>query len=243
MTNHQPTLGVALRRLREERGWTLKEMSHQSGIPFSTLAKIEHDRLSLTYDKIQAACLRLKISMADLLINVDAQQHTVVTGRRSIGRLDNAMRIRTENYDYFYLCPDLSQKSMIPIFTRIQAKSLEDFGPLVHHPGEECIFVLTGRVVVHTEMYASVLLEPYEMLYIDSNMGHAYVLAEGCEEAEILVVCYEAGERVLHDFVQTHALPSGDCPTSAETLLPGQEKRDTPSKRIRKRVAGSRPGS
>jgi transcriptional regulator with XRE-family HTH domain len=35
-TDH-PTLGEVIRNLRAKRGWTLKEMSSETGIPVSTL--------------------------------------------------------------------------------------------------------------------------------------------------------------------------------------------------------------
>ncbi|MGC1302395.1 MAG: cupin domain-containing protein [Caulobacteraceae bacterium] len=60
--------------------------------------------------------------------------------------------------------------------TRILATSLADFGELVRHAGEEFVDVLERRVTVHTEFYNPVTLEPGEAIYIDSNMGHAYVL-------------------------------------------------------------------
>jgi hypothetical protein len=46
--------------------------------------------------------------------------------------------------------------------------------------------MLEGRIEVHTECYEPVILDAGESLYIDSQMGHAYVLAEGCEEASAL---------------------------------------------------------
>ncbi|HAU80730.1 MAG TPA: XRE family transcriptional regulator, partial [Stenotrophomonas sp.] len=53
MSPKSPTLGTLLRGLRTRQGWTLKEMSEHTEIPLSTLSKIEHDRLTLTYDKLQ----------------------------------------------------------------------------------------------------------------------------------------------------------------------------------------------
>ena len=46
---------------RSHRGWTLKEMSERSGIPVSTLSKVEHDRLTLTYDKLLQLSQKLNI--------------------------------------------------------------------------------------------------------------------------------------------------------------------------------------
>ncbi|MBN8841916.1 MAG: helix-turn-helix transcriptional regulator, partial [Sphingomonadales bacterium] len=39
-----PTLGAVMRGIRSRNGWTLKQMSAKSGIPVSTLSKVEHDR-------------------------------------------------------------------------------------------------------------------------------------------------------------------------------------------------------
>jgi transcriptional regulator with XRE-family HTH domain len=59
-----PTLGRILRELRANRGWTLKEMSERAGIPVSTLSKVEHDRLTLTYDKLLQLSQKLNIRMS-----------------------------------------------------------------------------------------------------------------------------------------------------------------------------------
>ncbi|WP_447760598.1 cupin domain-containing protein [Sphingopyxis panaciterrae] len=162
--------------LRTRNGWTLKEMSQHSGIPMSTLSKVEHDRLSLTYDKLQQVSERLNISMADLFAEEPAA--ATVLGRRSIGTLENAVRVETPNYEYHYVCTELRNKRMVPVITRMRAKSIEEFGELVRHSGEEFIYVVEGRLIVHTEFYDPIELKPGESIYIDSGMGHAYVCGE-----------------------------------------------------------------
>lgn len=184
----KPTLGRVLRALRTRNDWTLKEMSDRTGIPFSTLSKVEHDRLTLTYDKLQQLSERLHIRMSDLFAEPE-NTATPVMARRSVGTIEQSVQVSTKNYDYFYLCPELRRKRMLPIVTRVRAKSIEDFGELVRHAGEEFIYVLEGRVTVHTEFYDPVTLEPGQAIYIDSNMGHAYVLDDGCEEALVLGAC------------------------------------------------------
>lgn len=193
----KPTLGRLLRALRTRNDWTLKEMSDRTGIPLSTLAKVEHDRLTLTYDKLLQLSERLKIRMSDLFAESSEATAQAVTARRSIGRVDRAIRVNTPNYDYYYLCAELRRKRMIPILTRIRAKSVEEFGELVHHSGEEYIYVLEGKVELHTEFYDPLVLQAGESIYIDSNMGHAYVAAEGCEEALVIGVCSSADEEDL----------------------------------------------
>ena len=93
---------------------------------------------------------------------------------------------------------------MIPILTRIRAHSATEFGELVHHQGEEFIYVLEGRKAVHTEYYDPVVLEVGQGIYLDSSMGHAYVVAEGCEEALVLGVCSSADDGLMDSLMSLH---------------------------------------
>ncbi|MBA3833657.1 MAG: helix-turn-helix transcriptional regulator [Chthoniobacterales bacterium] len=208
----QPTIGSLLRALRARNRWTLKQMSTRSGIPLSTLSKVEHDRLTLTYDKLQLLSQRLNMTMSELFAEPNDTPGPAVTARRSIGRLDDAVRVNTPNYDYYYLCPELRHKRMIPVLARVRAKSLEQFGDLVHHSGEEYTYVLEGKVALHTEFYDPVLLEVGESVYIDSNMGHAYLAGEGCDEALVLCVCSSADESLVESLLNMH-VPATERPS------------------------------
>ena len=208
MTPQHQTIGSLLRALRNRNNWTLKEMSQRCGIPLSTLSKVEHDRLSLTYDKLLLISQRLNIRMSELFAEEGAVPEPAVTARRSIGRIDDAVRVTTPNYDYFYLCPELRRKRMIPVLTRVRAKSIEEFGELVRHPGEEYIHVIEGRAEVHTEFYDPIVLEAGEAVYIDSNMGHAYIAADGCEEVVLLGVCSSADEQLMESLMHLHGEPA-----------------------------------
>jgi transcriptional regulator with XRE-family HTH domain len=199
--NDGPTLGSLLRSVRAREGWTLKQMSDRSGIPVSTLSKIEHNRLSLTYDKLLQLAQRLGLRMSELFAENAVPAENPVTARRSIGKTDRAIRVETPNYDYFYLCTELRRKRMIPIVTKIRARTVEEFGELVRHSGEEFIYVLEGSIEVHTEFYDPVTLHVHESIYIDSNMGHAYLATDGCEEATVLGVCSSAEEKLMESLM------------------------------------------
>jgi transcriptional regulator with XRE-family HTH domain len=196
MDDNAPTLGRLIRSLRSRNGWTLQEMSDKTSIPRSTLAKVEHDRLTLGYDKLMQISKRLNIRMSELFASGDESATRAMT-RRSVGSVDSAVHVDTPNYDYFFLCPDLRKKAMIPIFGRVRAKTLEEFGELMRHPGEEFIYVLTGRIAVHTEFYEPVILEPGQCAYIDSAMGHAYLLGPGCDEATLVAGCTSSDNELL----------------------------------------------
>jgi transcriptional regulator with XRE-family HTH domain len=201
--SEHPSLGHILKGIRARLGCTLREMSERTGIPVSTLSKVEHDRLTLTYDKLLQLSQKLGIRMSELFAETEIAEEGV-TARRSIGRIDDAVRVNTPNYDYFYLCTELRQKRMIPILTRIRAKTLDEFGALVRHPGEEYIHVLTGSITVHSEFYDPVRLDAGEGIYIDSNMGHAYVAADDCDEALVLGVCSSDDSALMDSLMQMH---------------------------------------
>ena len=223
MSRTSPSLGALLRGLRAKRGWTLKQMSDRTGIPVSTLSKVEHDRLTLTYDKLLQLSQRLNMRMSELFAEDDtAQEPAAVTARRSIGSLERAVEVNTPNYEYHYLCPELRRKRMIPVVARIRARSLEEFGQLVRHPGEEFVFVISGRIEVHTEFYDPVILGEGESIYLDSSMGHAYVAAPGCDEAMVVAVNSSAEEGLMESLMSLHE---------------EEDRRSRPSEKPRRRTA------
>ena len=203
MSNPSPTLGALLRSLRDREGLTLKQMSEKSGIPVSTLSKVEHDRLTLSYDKLYQLSQRLGVRMSDLFAE-PPKNGPSVTARRSLGDIERAVRVETPNYDYYYLCTELRRKRMIPVITKIRAHSVKEFGDLAHHAGEEYVYVLKGRIVVATEFYDPVTLSEGQSIYIDSSMGHAYLTAEGCDEAEVLGIMSSADEDLMQKLLNIH---------------------------------------
>lgn len=231
MKARHPTLGGLLRGLRARNGWTLKQMSEHTQIPVSTLSKVEHDRLTLTYDKLLQLSQRLNIRMSELFADAAETGETAVTARRSVGRMDEAVRVNTKNYDYYYLCPELRRKRMVPVVARIRAKSVEEFGELVRHSGEEFIYVLEGAVQVNTEFYDPVVLRQGESIYIDSNMAHAYVAAEGWDEALVLAVCSSADEGLLESLYSLHGDSQAVQPAAAAEVRTGARRA---SRRVKK---------
>jgi transcriptional regulator with XRE-family HTH domain len=203
------TLGGLIKLVRQQRGWTLRQMSDAVGIPLSTLAKVEADKLSLTYDKLQQFSSRLGMTVTEFLGQGEATASAgappaVVTARRSLTKGGTSVRISTPNYDYEYLCADLRDKRMVPIVTRIRAHNIHEFGDQVRHRGEEFIYVLEGTVEVHLQFYTPVVLQKGEGVYLDSSMGHAYV-AKDCESALVLAVCSDEDADLADELISMAA--------------------------------------
>lgn len=210
--------GAVVREERLRRGWTLAEASARIGLPISTLSKVENDKISLTYDKLARLSRGLEIDISRLFGGQDAPQANV-SGRRSVTKAGGGRAIETRNYGHLYIAADLLNKSFIPVVAEVRARSLEEFGELVRHEGEEFAFVLEGAVDLHTSVYAPVRLEAGDSIYFDSGMGHAYVaVSEG--PCRVLSICTGAEAQLI---------------AAAEGLT--AERGDMPAFRIQRRLA------
>jgi transcriptional regulator with XRE-family HTH domain len=181
--------GAILKTLRIQRGWTLKEVSERTGYPVSTLSKIENDRVSLTYDKLTRISAGLEVDFSRLFgAQEELSSDAGLQGRRSVTRAGDGKSIEAKSYTYLYPAAELLNKRIIPIVVDLHARSLEEFGALLQHSGEEYIYVLEGEVDVHTSVYAPVRLKAGDSIYLDSAMGHGYIAASD-KPCRILAVC------------------------------------------------------
>jgi transcriptional regulator with XRE-family HTH domain len=184
-------LGQCLKTARQARGLTLKQVAERTGMALSTLSKVENGLMSLTYDKLLQLTSGLKMDIAELFgpAGNRPEQGRPVTARRSISRAGQGHVVNTRFYTYIYQCTDLIGKRMVPILAEVRARSLEEFGPLLRHSGEEYFLVTSGSVEVHTEFYAPEILHEGDGIYLDSTMGHAYLNAGKEEAAKGVCLC------------------------------------------------------
>ena len=168
--------GAVMKALRRKNGWTLADVSRRTGLPLSTLSKIENDKMSLSFDKLLRLSGGLGVDIS-ALFNGEAVEDGPpgASGRRSIIRAGEGKAIETPNYSHLYPAWELLNKRIIPIIAEPHARSLEEFGELIRHPGEEYAFVLEGAVDLYTSLYAPVRLNTGDSIYFDSGMGHAYI--------------------------------------------------------------------
>jgi len=182
------TPGAALKTLRTERRWTLADVSERTGIPISTLSKVENGHTELTMDRLLRISVALEVNIADLFGSPAHEYAAGVRGRRSITRLGEGNAVASPYGDYCYHAQDLLEKRVAPLIATIRAKTLEEFGVYHRHEGEEFLLVLEGELALHTDTYAPVHLKTGESIYFDSEMGHAYV-SIGKEACRLLLIC------------------------------------------------------
>jgi hypothetical protein len=71
---------------------------------------------------------------------------------------------------------------------------------------------------VHSEFYDPITLHAGEYIYLDSEMGHGYLVAGGFEEATVLAVCASAATNLQQELI---AQARGEAPKPAKTELAG----------------------
>jgi transcriptional regulator with XRE-family HTH domain len=181
--------GSALRAFRVQRGWTLAEVSSRTGLSIPTLSKLENDKMSLTYDKLVKISTGMGIELGELFsAGRPSGKQKGMTGRRCINRAGEGNSIETRNYLNVYLATELLHKRFVPIYGELRATSIEEFGEMIRHAGEEFVYVLEGTIEFHTELYAPVKLKAGDSMYFDSGMAHAY-LAASPGPCRILSIC------------------------------------------------------
>lgn len=179
-------VGKRLRSSRRELKLTLKELSLKTDVPLSTLSKVETGQMSLNIQKLVKVCSALNIDVMQL-VSPEPPQDTntaMVTGRRSITRLGDSTRIKTQQTVYNHHASDFLNRKFAPSIIELEAYMRPD---LIRHQGEEFIYVLEGEVEVLTEFYEPTSLSAGESIYIDSTMGHN-VRAKGGKPAKIMNV-------------------------------------------------------
>jgi len=221
--------GTALKNLRKRNAWTLADVSDRTGIPASTLSRIENDQISPTYDLLLRLSNGLSLDISQLLSNAPdsplpgAEQ----TGRRSVNHVKDGETVPMSNHTLRYLSTDLLNKQITPILCEYRAKSLEEFGEFMRHEGEEFLYVVDGELELHTDCYAPLKLVRGESVYFDSRMGHAYI-AGGTKPCHALSVCT----------VPRFPVASGQATAEANRhahLAPSAELNSPPAKRVQRR--------
>jgi transcriptional regulator with XRE-family HTH domain len=188
MSDSKPSLGECLKALRRDSGWTLTQVSQMSGLAISTLSKVENNQMSLTYDKLLQLAQGLKVDITELFGVKKAGAPPVARGARVVSKVDDGRIVETPNYIYKFLCTELSRKEMIPMLGTVTSESIDAFGELIRHPGQEFTYVLEGEVELHSDVYEALRLKTGESVYFESTMGHAYI-SVGDKPARILCIC------------------------------------------------------
>lgn len=180
--------GVAVRKLRLAKGWTLQELSEKSGVPLSTLSKLELGQSSLTYDKILRICSALDIDPG-LSILQQASATPTPSARRAVIRRGDGEPIAYGDHLARVGAQDLLSKSFTPVVLTLQSTE----GRRQTLPGEVYLHVLTGAVIVHTDIYAPLKLAQGDAVFFDGSTEHRMHSASSEPCSVLMIVTGDEG--------------------------------------------------
>lgn len=202
-----PHPGRVLRAARLEQGLTLRALAARLDMPFSTLSKLENGKMAMTYDKLVRLAQGLEIDIASLIATaVPEEKPPAALGRRSVSRAGDREGATTDRYAHLYPAGDLLDKMMVPIIIDVKARSVEEIGGLVRHLGEEYLYILSGTMELHSDLYAPLRLNAGDSVYFDSGMAHCYVRV-GESPCQVLSVCAGPGMQRFASLARQSAAP------------------------------------
>lgn len=177
-------IGPRIKALRKARGISLAELAKSAGVSEATLSRVENEQTLVSAHHLYQLANTLG---ADITAFFEEASPPLSNGIRSICRKGEGVALSTARYEALVLCTDLAAKRMHPAINTVTIASLAEAGGYSRHDGEEFLLVLEGRLLLMTEFYEPLLLEPGDSIYFDSHMGHAYLSQDG-RPARCLVI-------------------------------------------------------
>ena len=178
-------LGPALRKLRLARGWSLAQLSEASGVPISTLSRVELGQNALNYDKLVRLCRALEVDLEGLMTR-EAEGVAAPSGRRSVTKAGDGGPVKIGPASGHAAAADLLSKSFSPVVLDVTAQAPEAHGAAVTHPGEAYVLVLDGAVEFRSHLYAPLALAKGDGVYFDAAAGYLLLAPSG--PARVLLV-------------------------------------------------------
>lgn len=174
----EPEVGGTIRRLREERRLSLKEVAARSGLTQSFLSQVERDLTSPSVASLRRIAQAFGVPLAALFQGPTTPQDRVV--RRAERR--QLVHPKRQWRDYL-LTPNLTGKLQV-ILSVIEPGGGSGEEPYAHDSDEECVIVLRGRLHfwVGPDGY---LLEEGDSIVFESRIPHRNA-NPGPGQAEVL---------------------------------------------------------
>jgi quercetin dioxygenase-like cupin family protein/DNA-binding XRE family transcriptional regulator len=180
------SLGDRIRRVREMRGLTVRDVSSRTGIDMDTLGRIEASKLIPALGQLVKLGRALDMKMGYFISPGIDQPMTVIRKheRRQVSRYGEA-RSMLYGYSYESLAPDKANRLMEPFVVTLVPTETEEFST---HAGQEFLYVLEGKIKVQVRDLVD-SLKAGDAVYYDSNQPHL-VRCAGTTPAKVLAVLY-----------------------------------------------------
>ena len=176
-------VGLKIRELRNDRGFSLRTMAELSGLNINTLSLIENGKTSPSVGTLQQLARALTVPISAFFESEPIAQHIVFTphAKRPGTTIGNT---RMEN-----LGKDLFSNEVQPFVVTLEPGSGSG-EQLIVHTGYEFVYCLSGKICYSIDQ-VSYPLEPGDSLVFEAHLPHRW--ENFCEEkAQLILVLYPA---------------------------------------------------
>jgi len=179
-------LGDRIRKAREMRGLTLKDLNSRTGISVDILQRVESNEMIPPLGELIKLGKAVEMKMG-YFISPGVEKPMTVVRAHSRPMVSRYGKKRSEQYGYFYesLAPEKANRFMEPFLITMVPTEIKD---LSTHDGQEFIFVLEGEMKAQVGEQVEVL-KAGDAVYYDSSHPHL-VKCAGDKPTKILAVLY-----------------------------------------------------
>jgi transcriptional regulator with XRE-family HTH domain len=179
-------IGERVKRLREEKGLTLDELSNLTGFEVEFLKRIENNEVKPQLGTIMRLSKALDSAFGRLVSGVGNKLYSITRkNEQKIISRSTSKKGRQKAYTYKSLAPEVQGRHMEALI--VQLETLSEPEPSFHD-GEEFIYVLDGTVSLRIGE-DDFDLEPGDSAYYLSTTPHIIMAKEG--SATIIAVLYQ----------------------------------------------------
>ena len=179
-------LGDRIRKAREMRGLTLKDLSSRTGISVDALQRVESNETIPPLGELIKLGKAVEMKMG-YFISPGVEKAMAVVRSDSRPAISRFGKMRSEQYGYFYesLAPEKANRFMEPFLITMVPSEVKE---LSNHDGQEFIFVLEGEMKAQVGDQVEIL-RAGDAVYYDSSCPHL-VKCAGNKPVKILAVLY-----------------------------------------------------
>jgi transcriptional regulator with XRE-family HTH domain len=173
-------LGSLLRRVREARGLSQRQLAKRAGISNATISLMESNAVNPSVGALKRVLDAVPIGLSEFFA-LDSSQ-----SRKVFYRQDELMEIGRGRVSYRQVGSDLRGRALQMLAERY-APGADSGKVLLNHQGEECGIVLRGQLEV-TVGEDKTVLGPGDAYYFDSREPHRFRNI-GDEPCELVSAC------------------------------------------------------
>ena len=179
-------IGQRIRKIREEKGLSLEELSGLTGFDVKFLSSLEKNEAQPQLGTVIKLSKALDSAFGRLVSGVGDKLYSITRKdeRRTVSR-STSQTGKKQVYIYKSLAPDVKGRHMEALIVQLEEIPEKEISI---HEGEEFIFVLNGEVLLEIGD-DSFELEPGDTAYYLSTTPHHIAAKSG--KATILAVLYE----------------------------------------------------